>query len=46
MIACIGPVTAQTARDLGLKVDVVAARHTVKGLVQALKDHLKLDSEA
>ena len=45
-IACIGPVTAQTARNLGLKVDVVAARHTVKGLVQALKDHLKVDSEA
>ena len=45
-IACIGPVTAQTARKLGLTVDVVAAQHTVKGLVQALKDHLKLDSEA
>ena len=46
LIACIGPVTAQKARDLGLEVKVVASRHTVKGLVQALKDHLKLDPEA
>ena len=45
MIACIGPVTAQKARDLGLKVDVVARRHTVAGLVKALKSHIHTNLE-
>jgi uroporphyrinogen III methyltransferase/synthase len=36
VIACIGPVTAQTARELGLSVDVVAPDHTLEGLVAAL----------
>ena len=35
-IACIGPTTAATARELGLTVDLVAAVHTVDGLVDAL----------
>ncbi len=39
LIACIGPVTAQTAREMGLSVGVVARHHTVKGLVEALKSH-------
>jgi uroporphyrinogen III methyltransferase/synthase len=36
MVACIGPVTADTARSLGLQVDVVARSHTIDGLVDAL----------
>ncbi len=36
IVACIGPVTADTARSLGLPVDVVAGTHTVDGLVDAL----------
>jgi len=36
IIACIGPVTAETARQAGLKVDVVAAEYTIEGLVKAL----------
>ncbi len=36
LIACIGPVTAAAARELGLRVDLVAAEHTVEGLVDAL----------
>ena len=36
VIACIGPVTASTARRAGLHVDVVAAVHSVEGLVEAL----------
>jgi len=36
LIACIGPVTARTARRLGLRVDMEASEHTVEGLVQAL----------
>ncbi|MDO8737043.1 MAG: uroporphyrinogen-III synthase, partial [Thermoleophilia bacterium] len=35
-IACIGPVTADTARDLGLRVDLVADEYTIPGLVRAL----------
>ncbi len=35
-IACIGPVTADTARELGLKVDIVADEYTIPGLVKAL----------
>lgn len=34
--ACIGPVTAGTARALGLNVDVVAAEYTIDGLVAAI----------
>ena len=36
VVACIGPVTAETARDAGLHVDVMAGEHTIDGLVQAL----------
>lgn len=35
-IACIGPITARTARDGGLHVDIVAREHTVDGLIRAL----------
>ena len=38
-IACIGPVTAATARELGLRVDLEASEHTVDGLVDALTKH-------
>lgn len=37
VIACIGPVTAETARAEGLRVDVVAGEHTIEGLVRALR---------
>jgi uroporphyrinogen III methyltransferase/synthase len=36
VVACIGPVTARTAVDAGLTVDVVAEPHTVDGLVAAV----------
>ena len=38
-VACIGPVTAATARELGLRVDIVAREHTVAGLLDALEAH-------
>ena len=38
-IACIGPVTSATARELGLRVDLEAPEHTVEGLVDALTGH-------
>ena len=38
-VAVIGPVTAAAARSLGLAPDVVAERHTVAGLIEALVEH-------
>jgi uroporphyrinogen III methyltransferase/synthase len=40
VVACIGPVTAQTARDCGLAVDVVAEEHTIEGLIAAVRRRL------
>ena len=40
LIACIGPVTAGTARELGLRVGIEAEEHTVDGLADALINHL------
>lgn len=34
--ACIGPITADTARELGLSIAVVAEQYTIPGLVEAL----------
>ena len=41
LIACIGPITAETARELGLRVDVEAAEHTVEGLVRAVAEAVR-----
>ncbi|MGG0814932.1 uroporphyrinogen-III C-methyltransferase [Paenibacillus alvei] len=35
-VVCIGDITARTARELGLQVDAVAERSTIKGLVEAM----------
>jgi uroporphyrinogen III methyltransferase / synthase len=37
-IACMGPVTADTARKLGLPVSIVAREYTTHGLAQAIAD--------
>jgi uroporphyrinogen III methyltransferase/synthase len=37
-IACIGPITADTARSLGFAPDITAAQYTIPGLCQALID--------
>jgi uroporphyrinogen III methyltransferase/synthase len=36
-VVSIGPVTSQTARDLGLRVDAEADEHTIPGLVVAVQ---------
>ncbi|MDB5026657.1 MAG: uroporphyrinogen-III C-methyltransferase [Candidatus Eremiobacteraeota bacterium] len=36
IVAAIGPITARTARDAGIRVDVVADEFTVDGLLDAL----------
>jgi uroporphyrinogen-III synthase len=38
VVACIGPVTAETARQRGLRVSATASEHTLDGLVTALVD--------
>jgi uroporphyrinogen-III synthase len=35
-VACIGPITAQTARELGLPVDIEASEFTIDGLIKAI----------
>ena len=39
VVACIGPVTAATAGEAGLQVDVVAREYAAPGLVTALREH-------
>jgi uroporphyrinogen III methyltransferase/synthase len=39
VVACIGPQTAKTAQEHGLRVDVLAEISTPEGLVQALAAH-------
>lgn len=36
LVVCIGPVTARTASELGLRVDAIAEPHTIEGLIAAL----------
>jgi len=43
VVACIGPITADTARAAGLHVDIVAVEHTIEGLVGALVEALGPD---
>lgn len=35
-VACIGPITAGTALELGFTIDVLASEYTIDGLVQAI----------
>jgi uroporphyrinogen III methyltransferase/synthase len=39
-VACIGPITEQTVKDLGGRADVVASEFTIDGLVRAIVDHV------
>ncbi|MEW6717844.1 MAG: uroporphyrinogen-III synthase [Chloroflexota bacterium] len=40
-IACIGPKTAKTVKELGFSVDIVASTYTVDGLVRAIASHFR-----
>jgi uroporphyrinogen-III synthase len=44
LVACIGPITAQTAHEQGLHVDIVAQVYTTTGLVQAIAAHFLSNS--
>jgi uroporphyrinogen III methyltransferase/synthase len=39
-VACMGPVTAETARKLGLTVDIIAREYTTRGLTLAIAEAL------
>lgn len=38
-VACIGPITAQTVREQGLSVGLVAAQNTIPALVESMVQH-------
>ena len=42
-IACIGPVTAQTAQKAGFTIDIVQQEYTMQGLVKSLISHFDRD---
>ena len=39
LIACIGQVTTSAVKDAGLQVDIEAQEHTIKGLIEAMKEY-------
>jgi uroporphyrinogen-III synthase len=39
--AAMGPITAERARERGLRVDIVASERTMKSLVTAIVEHFK-----
>lgn len=45
LVACIGPITARTAREEGLRVDLVAETYTMEGLVKAVERHFAEQGE-
>lgn len=40
-IACIGPITAETAREFGLKVDVIPGEYTLPALAESIVDYFR-----
>jgi uroporphyrinogen-III synthase len=40
LVVAIGPQTASAAQLVGLKVDLIAADHSLQGLVNSLEHHL------
>jgi len=43
-VACIGPKTAESAVEAGLRVDIIAGEHTMPGLVSAIEDYFKKET--
>ncbi len=40
-IASIGPVTSERLKELGIRIDVTAAEHTIDGLLNAIEESRK-----
>jgi len=45
LIACIGPGTAAAAVGAGLRVDIVAQRHTITGLLEAVEQYFQKEAK-
>ncbi len=41
LVACMGPVTAETARELGIRVDALAGEQSIEGLVGSIVEKVK-----
>jgi uroporphyrinogen III methyltransferase/synthase len=41
VVACIGPITADTARELGFDVHIIAESYTIPGLCQVILEYFK-----
>ncbi len=41
-VASIGPITADTAHELGFNMDITAERFTISGLMEAISNHYKV----
>jgi uroporphyrinogen III methyltransferase/synthase len=41
VVACIGPVTAKTAEEYGMHVDVMPKEYTIPALVEAMVEYYK-----
>jgi len=41
LVACIGPRTRATATKSGLRVDIVARKHTIPGLLEAMEQYFQ-----
>ena len=46
LVACIGPVTAATAKELGFTVGVMAKEYTIPGLTAAMEKYYSEKKEA
>jgi len=44
-IACIGPITADTAKNLGFDVHIVANSFTIPGLCEAILDYYNVTTQ-
>jgi uroporphyrinogen III methyltransferase/synthase len=42
LTASIGPITSETMRKLGLKVDIEATQYDIPGLISAIREHYKV----
>ncbi|MBI2089001.1 MAG: uroporphyrinogen-III synthase [Deltaproteobacteria bacterium] len=45
-VACIGPITEKTAREMGIHVDVVAREYTISGLTRAIVEYFSQKAES
>ena len=40
-VACIGPITAKTAKEFGIPIDIMPAEYTISALIDAMAEYFK-----